>query len=249
MFKPEIALLALLAAGPAAADCRATGTGPVAVVELYTSEGCSSCPPADRWLSGLGRGDAPLRVIPLALHVPYWDYIGWQDRFASPRHEERQRRAARLGGSGVVYTPQVVLNGRDFRGWNGTAYRKALEGLAGQPFDASMNLAARFVGGAVEASLAARGPAGARVALVRYENGLASSIAAGENAGRLLSHDYVVRDWLDLGSLDADGRLEARPALPARPDSKPQRTGLAALLEDPASGRILQAVALPYCPS
>src|SRR5574337_729321 len=86
----------LLAAGPTAADCRAIGEGPVALVELYTSEGCSSCPPADQWLSGLGHAPAPVRVIPLALHVPYWDYIGWQDRFANPAFEARQRRAARL---------------------------------------------------------------------------------------------------------------------------------------------------------
>jgi len=249
MVKKELALIALLlAAGPAAAQCQAVGTGPVAVVELYTSEGCSSCPPADRWLSGLGRAAAPLRVIPLALHVPYWDYIGWQDRYASPRFEERQRRAAQLAGSGVVYTPQVMVNGRDFRGWNGAAFGAALDSLAGQGFDASLNLAARFAGGGTEASLSARGPAGARAVLIRYESGLSSQIAAGENAGRRLTHDFVVREWLDLGSLDAAGRLEARPTLPARSDAKPQSSGLVALLEDPASGRILQAVALPYCP-
>jgi hypothetical protein len=241
-------LCLLLATGPAAAECRAVGAGPVAVVELYTSEGCSSCPPADHWLSGLGRATAPLRVIPLALHVPYWDYIGWQDRFAAPRFEERQRRAARLSGSGVVYTPQIMVNGRDFRGWNGAAFGTALDGFARQPFDASLNLAARFAGGAVEASLSARGPAGARAVLVRYESGLSSQIAAGENAGRLLTHDFVARDWLELGQLDTAGRLQARPTLPDRSDAKPQNTGLVALLEDPASGRILQAVALPYCP-
>jgi hypothetical protein len=246
--KATAIMFLLLAAGSATAECRAIGAGPVAVVELYTSEGCSSCPPADRWLSGLGRTAAPLRVIPLALHVPYWDYIGWQDRFASPRFEERQRRAARLSGSGVVYTPQVVLNGRDFRGWNGAAFGAALEGLAGQSFDASLNLAARFSRGAIDGSLSARGPAGARVVLVRFENGLESQVGAGENAGRRLSHDYVARDWLELGVLDTTGRLEAHPTLPARADARPERTGVVALLEDPASGRILQAVALPYCP-
>jgi hypothetical protein len=78
--------------------------------------------------------------------------------------------------------------------------------------------------------------------------GRCSQIAAGENAGRLLTHDFVARDWLELGHLDAAGRLEARPTLPDRSDAKLQNTGLVALLEDPASGRILQAAALPYCP-
>src|SRR5574337_408023 len=182
----------LLAAGPAAADCRAIGEGPVALVELYTSEGCSSCPPADRWLSGLGHAPAPVRVIPLALHVPYWDYIGWQDRFANPAFEARQRRAARLSGSGFVYTPQVMLNGRDFRGWSQQAFESALDRLAAQPGDGNLTLAAHFVGVGVEASLSVRGPAGARVVLVRYENGLASQVRADRKSTRLNSSHHSI---------------------------------------------------------
>lgn len=237
----------LLATSPASANCQAMGDGPVAVVELYTSEGCSSCPPADRWLSSLGRSPAPLRVIPLALHVPYWDYIGWRDPFASPAFEARQRHAARLSGSGVVYTPQVMLNGRDFRGWNDQTFDSALARLAAKPGLGSLTLGARYVAGGAEASLSARGPAGARVVLIRYENGLASQIRAGENAGRHLSHDFVVRDWLELGTLGAEGRLDAQPSLPAHSGVRPEHAGLVALMEDPASGRILQAVALHYC--
>ena len=246
-FKPLTMLCLLLAAGPASAECRATGAGPVAAVELYTSEGCSSCPPADRWLTALGHAPAPLRVIPLALHVPYWYYIGWQDPFANPTFEARQRRAARLSGSGFVYTPQVTLNGRDFRGWNQPAFESALRDLAAQPGDGALDLAARFTDSGAQASLSARGPAGARVVLVRYENGLASQVKAGENSGRRLTHDFVVRDWQEVGTLSAEGRLDARSTLPARSDIQPARTGLAALMEDAASGRIIQAVALPYC--
>lgn len=237
----------LLATASAAADCSALGKGPVALVELYTSEGCSSCPPADRWLSALGRAPAPVRVIPLALHVPYWDYIGWQDPFANPAFEARQRRAARLSGSSFVYTPQVTLNGRDFRGWNQPVFDSALRDLAAQPGDGALELAARFTDGGTQASLSARGPAGARVVLVRYENGLASQVKAGENSGRRLTHDFVVRDWLEVGTLSAEGRLDARSSLPARTDIQPARTGLVALMEDAASGRTIQAVALPYC--
>src|SRR5215208_4087318 len=81
------------------------------VIELYTSEGCSSCPPADRWLSTLKTGDGNARAVVQAFHVGYWDYIGWIDRFASPAFTERQRQIARRNGQSGIYTPQVVRNG------------------------------------------------------------------------------------------------------------------------------------------
>ena len=85
----------------------------VNVLELYTSEGCSSCPPADRWLSGLKQDDRLWReIIPIAFHVDYWNYIGWQDRFSSPVYSERQRHYARNKGLSTVYTPGFLLNGR-----------------------------------------------------------------------------------------------------------------------------------------
>ena len=103
-----------LFAAPTAA-CRAeSGTRAPLVVELYTSEGCSSCPPADRWLSTLkGRPD----VLALAFHVNYWDHLGWPDRFASPEMTARQRDSARLAGIRSVSTPQVVVQGRDWTAW------------------------------------------------------------------------------------------------------------------------------------
>src|SRR5471032_2832661 len=85
----------------------------IALVELYTSEGCDSCPPADRWLSSLGpRGFAPDKVVPIALHVDYWDYIGWKDPYARQLHSARQRRMAQLARAAMVYTPQVLLQGQ-----------------------------------------------------------------------------------------------------------------------------------------
>ena len=106
-----IALMALASAAGAAAPtagaagsiCRAVSPPyTVALVELYTSQGCSSCPPADRWLSKLQGGPAPLRAVPLALHVGYWDYIGWKDPFARREFNDRQRRLATHNGSGTV---------------------------------------------------------------------------------------------------------------------------------------------------
>ena len=102
-----------------AAEC-VTRSGPAtaALVELYTSEGCSSCPPADRWLSQLKPAAEKGTVVPVAFHVTYWDYIGWRDAFADERHTARQRARAGASGARYVYTPQVVLGGRDFRGWS-----------------------------------------------------------------------------------------------------------------------------------
>ena len=99
--------------GVQGAQCRASSPSTTtALVELYTSEGCDSCPPADRWLSSLGpRGFAPDRVVPIALHVDYWDYIGWKDPYARQAHSARQRKMAKLARAAMVYTPQVLLQG------------------------------------------------------------------------------------------------------------------------------------------
>src|SRR5687767_8007237 len=104
------------AATDGSTNCSAR-SGPVAatVVELYTSEGCSSCPPADRWLSAVAqRGD----VVALAYHVDYWDRLGWKDRFASPAFTQRQLDQRPVNGARFAYTPQVVIDGRDRSGWH-----------------------------------------------------------------------------------------------------------------------------------
>ena len=104
------------AAAPASCEARSGARVP-AVVELYTSEGCSSCPPADRWLSTLKAGP---EVIPLAFHVDYWDQLGWPDRLAQPAFSARQRDWQAVQHTRFVYTPQTILNGEDWRGWPGT---------------------------------------------------------------------------------------------------------------------------------
>src|SRR5207244_8430096 len=111
-------ILMLVTTAAAAAECtRNTGARTVALVELYTSEGCSSCPPADRWISGFVNHPRFERVVPLAFHVNYWDDLGWKDRFADQRYTERQRALAKATGAKEVYTPQVTLQGRDARDW------------------------------------------------------------------------------------------------------------------------------------
>lgn len=115
-----LALLNLFSPAVIAGECSAqSGPQRIALLELYSSEGCSSCPPADKWVSNLEkRGWGPDKVIPLALHVDYWDYIGWKDRFASPAFTTRQQTQAALARSTLVYTPQLTLNGRDYRSWH-----------------------------------------------------------------------------------------------------------------------------------
>jgi hypothetical protein len=109
--------------------------GRVSLLELYTSEGCSSCPPADRWLSTL-RDDPRLwrLVVPVAFHVDYWDYLGWRDRFADPAHAERQRTLAGQGLLSTVYTPGLVLDGKEWRACTvggGCSWRRHGRGRAG----------------------------------------------------------------------------------------------------------------------
>ncbi len=143
------AVLALFLADAAGAErCSAlSGERTVALVELYTSQGCSSCPPADRWLSGLGaRGYVPQRVVPLSLHVDYWDYIGWKDPYAKGEFSARQRKLTQLQRSALVYTPQVLLQGRDFRRWGSAAFDEAVARINAQAAKARIALEIRSVG-------------------------------------------------------------------------------------------------------
>ena len=137
------AVISAIGSGPVAAACSAVSPAhTLALAELYTSEGCDSCPPADRWMSGLtARGLGADKVVPLSLHVDYWDYIGWKDPFAQAQFTERQRQIARLANSNLVYTPQVVLAGRDFRGWAGGGFDAQVKAINARPARADIELA------------------------------------------------------------------------------------------------------------
>jgi hypothetical protein len=225
----------------------------VPLVELYTSEGCDSCPPADRWLSEAGAAALRSgRAVPLALHVDYWDYLGWRDRYASPQFSARQRASVQRAGSRVVYTPQVQVNGRDFRRWGDrAAFERGLADASG-PARARIALAAeRAADGtwtiAVDAEAPASPPRGAGLYLAVYENGIVSDVRTGENRGARLRHDFVVREWLGPLPFGADGRLRDARALPPRADVDYGQAGVVAFVQD-AGGEILQALALPLCP-
>lgn len=174
---------AAAAGGGAACEAASPRIAPT-LVELYTSEGCSSCPPADRWLSTLkGRAD----VVALAFHVDYWDRLGWVDRFASPATTARQYQLSRWAGSASVYTPQVVVDGRD----TGAGALPARPNAVPSPVHVSMRREGDAVTAEVEATAAAPGRLDGYWAVV--EDGHESKVRAGENAGATLHHDDVVR--------------------------------------------------------
>ena len=185
-----LAATTALAAGSTQAQaqrCEArSGERPPAVVELYTSEGCSSCPPADRWLSTL---KAQERVIALSFHVNYWNHLGWADPFATAETTARQYRLKEALGGRYVYTPQVVLNGRDHRGWHG----QAADDLAALPAPAPALRVVRH-GQGLSAEVSAHGAAGTRLAgyWAVLQDGVVNRVTRGENAGSDLRHDHVV---------------------------------------------------------
>jgi hypothetical protein len=199
----------------------AAGTVPAAtpiLVELFTSEGCSSCPPADRLLARLS-AEQPVPgaiVVPLSLHVDYWNRLGWKDPFSSPRYTERQSAyAAHLGGSGRAYTPQMVVDGQtEFVGSDERAARKAIERTAREP-----RAFVRVVPdgtGSVRVTVAAA-VAGADVWLAIVEDDLASDVTRGENAGKKLSHTAVARALVAAGRADAKGRFDVEVPVPPGP--------------------------------
>lgn len=200
---------AVTAGLPAAA--LAGGAGPV-VVELYTSQGCSSCPPADEFLAELAEDP---RVIALSLHVDYWDYIGWTDAFAQGHFTERQKSYARYAGSRMIYTPQMVIGGLDRVEGTAPADVVKLIGrhLAQRP---AVALALARQGGDITIRADAPGAFAtpASVYLVRYIPSARVTIEKGENAGRTVDYRNVVTDWTEVGSWSGDAPLDLSVALP-----------------------------------
>jgi hypothetical protein len=255
-------LAAAFAASVQGAQCAAkSGPNTAALVELYTSEGCSSCPPADRWLSSLSaQGYVPGRVVPLALHVDYWDYIGWKDPYAKRVFSQRQRKLTQLQRLALVYTPQVMLQGQDFRGWGTPAFEQALAKINARPARADIALELLPAGSStltVRVSAALVDPAQPQEAgpkpeeavlyLAAYENRLESRVSAGENRGRTLSHDHVVLEWQ--GPLAFSGsRLVQERALPLLPGAQRAHSGVVAFVQNRRSAEVLQALVLPACP-
>jgi hypothetical protein len=167
-----------------------SGEGQIALLEVYTSEGCSSCPPAETWLSRL-RGVSGLwkDFVPLAFHVDYWDYLGWRDPWGSKEFSDRQRAYAASWSRDSIYTPGFVLNGKEWRAWSGS--KDGPEGSGGKVGVLKVS-SSDLSHWQVSFTPSAHGAAGYEAYAASLAGGLTSDVKAGENRGRRLNHDFVV---------------------------------------------------------
>lgn len=240
---PISILLLSGATNAAAADACIARSGPrtVPLVELYTSEGCSSCPPADRWLTTQIRDG---QVNYLAFHVDYWDAIGWPDRFASAAYSKRQRTRVEMVGEQTVYTPQVMVGSVVQASWrSANAWRKTIE-QARQPAAAALTLHLQPTAKGWQANIGAAAvgapPTGAQLWVARYIDAQVTDVRAGENQGVTLHHDRVVRQLSGPWPLPGTGALSRQIEWP----TESAAWGLTAFVQD-ARGEVLQSLSLP----
>lgn len=239
----------------------------VALVELYSSEGCNSCPPADHWLSQWKDSGAAQSVVPLALHVDYWNSLGWNDRFSQHRFTERQQSLTDLAGGHTIYTPEVFVSGRELRNWSQSdRFEERIHALIAEPAQADIALELApssqtqvqgHAGVDVNARFTSRtnttDSLNAYVAV--YENALTSQVRAGENNGTTLHHERVVRQWIGPVPLAAGSaqihheiRLDGADASDGALDSAPAgKYGVVAFVENAATGEVLQVAELAMC--
>ena len=230
--------LALVAPVNAAPACSARSAATVTpVIELYTSEGCNSCPPADRWLSAV-KADAP--VVALAFHVDYWDRLGWKDRFASAAFTQRQAEQQRSSGARFSYTPQVIIDGADRPDWPGAAV--AARARPAASVDAQLARDGNHVTATVTPL------PGAPTRLAGYwavtEQSHASAVKAGENEGVTLHHDFVVREYRPVAAwtVKSDPATLQFDMAGATDPAHPRQVNLVIVNAD--TGRPVQAVKL-----
>jgi hypothetical protein len=224
----------------------------VALLELYTSEGCSSCPPADAWLSGLPpRGLSAEQVVPLALHVDYWNYIGWEDPFSQQQFTQRQRRMGAMNRLATIYTPQFLLNGRDLRHWYQASHvADEIARINAMPAAAQIKLNLAYADNnrlRINADVRVVDPTASsrsELFLAIYENRLSREVTAGENAGRTLSHNFVARKLL--GPFPVTQSQVTREIALAR-DWQRAHLGVVAFVQDRRNGDVLQTLAMPLC--
>lgn len=199
-------LLVLSTAVGAPAVTLTSGPAPVALIELFTSEGCSSCPPAEQWLSArVNDADLWRTFVPVSWHVDYWNGLGWKDRFSAPAFTNRQYAYAKAWASESVYTPCFVRDGREWRPSNGAPAISTPVGFLTVIYD-GMHARALFVSDAPAFS-----EANTEVHVVLLGGGIRSKVTAGENRGRMLTHEFVALAET-AGPLDTDLPL-AKPTI------------------------------------
>lgn len=235
-FIPAITALTLIFVSAAA-----VASDRLTVVELYTSQGCHSCPPADTYLGELAKRDD---IVALSFHVDYWDYIGWKDVYALPTNTPRQRAYAKHLGMRYVYTPQMVIQGMaHVTGSDRRSVRGLIDDLEGvKRLDVTLTsdssgLQIDIPGGTFEEE--------ARVIAVAYDAHHQTDIRRGENAGKKLNYYNVVRDWVDVATWNGQpiSVSVARNEL-----SMGDRDGAAVLVQSTVNGRILGAARVAIRP-
>ena len=212
-----------------------------AVLELYTSEGCSSCPSADRWLAALVEvPNDELDVLALAFHVDYWDYLGWKDRFGSPRYTSRQRQLGSNNNQRTIYTPEFFVDGKEARGT-----RKVLDKIRSankQQAQIQLKLSISKSSDALQIELQSVTPDAVDKPLQHryfvYENQLMSDVTRGENSGERLFHQQVVRYM----SPELDLKANNQHKITIDPEWRLDNIGVAALVTGPGNENYLQVV-------
>ncbi len=212
-----------------------------AVLELYTSEGCSSCPSADRWLAALVEvPNDELDVLALAFHVDYWDYLGWKDRFGSPRYTSRQRQLGSDNNQRTIYTPEFFVDGKEARGT-----RKVLDKIRSankQQAQIQLKLSISKSSDALQIELQSVTPDAVDKPLQHryfvYENQLMSDVTRGENSGERLFHQQVVRYM----SPELDLKDNNQHKITINPEWRLDNIGVAALVTEPGNENYLQVV-------
>src|SRR6201997_1855016 len=201
------------------------------LLELFTSEGCSSCPPAEKWLSALKSSQELWKqTVPVAFHVDYWDHLGWRDRFAKPEFTSRQQRYAAAWGGDSVYTPSFVVNGKEWRGWfggNAMPITSTKVGVLRVLVGDDGKVSATFAPDTVQTR-----PLALNVALLA--NDLESDVKRGENSGRKLRHDFAVLSLTEIAMMREATHGTGSITLPKQSgDDKP--SALAAWIADNAT--------------
>jgi len=241
--------LNLIPVAQAAESCqRISSSHQVALLELYTSEGCSSCPPADKFLQSVAQnaGLHPDRVIPLALHVDYWDYIGWKDPFAKRLFTERQQEFSAYAHSRTIYTPEFFINGKELRNWN-SGLSSELEKMKQQPALASIQLQQTGMSNdKLSVEITSTSSQAGEIHVVLLENGLSSKVSAGENQGVTLRHDAVARVWADPVAIPASTAKKTNITVNIPANANRQHLSLVSFIQN-RQGNILQAVELAVC--
>lgn len=220
-----------------------------ALVELYTSEGCSSCPPADKWLTTINNRFNTKEVIPIAFHVDYWDYLGWKDPFAQNLFSERQKYLNTIQKSRVLYTPQVMLQGKEVRKWSSDSAER-IKTIHQNVSLLDMHLSLINNGTKLEIDAKVKFKTEMKkdhlgFFLALTESKLSTQITSGENKGKNLSHDHVVRQLI--GPLAINKNEYTNKQIIDLAKSKLEHIAVVAFVQDLESSSILQAISLKPC--